>query len=998
MNDDLKVVLESVGQIGRRSRRLILCRAMCLFTMVMLIGLSTLVAFDYGLHRQSGYLIWVPFAGFLCLLSVAIARFILPAEQYRPSELLIALRIEANYPEIGQRLSTVCDLAQQKDLSPIQQQFLSGLAAQVRTELTQVEGSRCFRPRVVLKPLLLMLGLFIVLGTLVAIYPQHAVIATQRVTMPWMQQVWPRDVELRVLDYRKRAAIGADYEIAIRNLKGALPNDLTLEIQWGDRRVSEFVDLEHDGQLAKHQLVNLLESFRFRLSGGDFQDIGWNTVELVAAPGIRESKLVVVPPEYTGLSPYTTDDRVRALLGSQLEFHAILDEPVERARLMWDVQGRHSSFELDVSRSDESFQVALKKMPLEESGMFWLEFEDRDNVISQSREIWQIDVVEDQTPSVQIQKPNRQSLLAATGKVALAVQVSDDVFVQQVELLMGTPSDFAAHNQLAITLDQQALLVTPRLPMDSNRVFLQHQSDDIQLEGVVDISTLPQFSVGGEVELRVVAHDQNGNQTTSAGVVLSVVSDRELRGQLEQQLNDVQSGFRQVQALFKRMQSTLADLRTSESNSISDHTTQIKVELTHIQSLLLGTNSSIVSRLDRLRSVLELSQINASLLDNATGRMEQLATVIQSDYVPDIQAGVFLAQQQRLAKQTDWRNGLLEVDDVIQRVVDDIDSVLGKEAAIASQTEFEVAWKAMIIEQQNLRQTTTGLATDLLIGNQLKVAERLQENGQRQFELSNAVFQLLEKVNSNSDFKIATAVQDEIRTAVTQMREAAVQLRQRNPLKASHLQNVIIERLQNVLVQLGIDPGQHEQTADRQARQLTEQLKNMYRRQIAVMVDTKESASELVINQQRILSEESDRFSSRPFLSALLRISLNDLAMLQKQAADNLLTDIGRGRQVQEQCVGLLEVMIGVAAEQTQDADNDSDDTSDSKKANVDNLALVTLLQTRLHSELTPLLKLDVLSAGQQKQMVELISKQQQILAVIELMQQAEQERGQGNE
>tara|TARA_Y100001968_G_scaffold105225_1_gene95117 strand:- start:1103 stop:2239 length:1137 start_codon:yes stop_codon:yes gene_type:complete len=378
--------------------------------------------------------------------------------------------------------------------------------------------------------------------------------------------------------------------------------------------------------------------------------------------------------------------------------------------------------------------------------------------------------------------------------------------------------------------------------------------------------------------------------------------------------------------------------------------------------------------------------------------MEQLATVIQSDYVPDIQAGVFLAQQQRLAKQTDWRNGLLEVDDVIQRVVDDIDSVLGKEAAIASQTEFEVAWKAMIIEQQNLRQTTTGLATDLLIGNQLKVAERLQENGQRQFELSNAVFQLLEKVNSNSDFKIATAVQDEIRTAVTQMREAAVQLRQRNPLKASHLQNVIIERLQNVLVQLGIDPGQHEQTADRQARQLTEQLKNMYRRQIAVMVDTKESASELVINQQRILSEESDRFSSRPFLSALLRISLNDLAMLQKQAADNLLTDIGRGRQVQEQCVGLLEVMIGVAAEQTQDADNDSDDTSDSKKANVDNLALVTLLQTRLHSELTPLLKLDVLSTGQQKQMVELISKQQQILAVIELMQQAEQERGQGNE
>ena len=119
------------------------------------------------------------------------------------------------------------------------------------------------------------------LGGLIGAHPQQAGIAAQRIVLPWTQKHWPRDVELRVLDYRPRVASGGNYEIEIRNLNGQLPSDLMLELQWDGLQTSEFISLEHDSLLASYRLTNVLQSFRFRLNGGDFQDIGWNQVELV---------------------------------------------------------------------------------------------------------------------------------------------------------------------------------------------------------------------------------------------------------------------------------------------------------------------------------------------------------------------------------------------------------------------------------------------------------------------------------------------------------------------------------------------------------------------------------------------------------------------------------------------------------------------------------------------------------------------------------------------
>ena len=76
----------------------------------------------------------------------------------------------SNFPLLGQRLSTVCDLySHGYSLSEIQGQFLDCLAKEVRHEIRTLELDRCFRPRVILKPVLMVLFVAVSLGGLIGV-------------------------------------------------------------------------------------------------------------------------------------------------------------------------------------------------------------------------------------------------------------------------------------------------------------------------------------------------------------------------------------------------------------------------------------------------------------------------------------------------------------------------------------------------------------------------------------------------------------------------------------------------------------------------------------------------------------------------------------------------------------------------------------------------------------------------------------------------------------
>ena len=991
LTSDLEHVCNVVEQFGKRSRRFVLLRASCLFSLTVALGAATLAGLDYLLQLRSMAFVWTLFLSFGAVLIVSVMRIIRPAEQFKPDAVWVAQKLESNFPLLGQRLSTVCDLYSHRySLSEIQGQFLDCLAREVRHEIRTLELDRCFRPRVILKPVLMVLFVAVSLGGLIGAYPQQAGIAAQRIVLPWTQKHWPRDVELRVLDYRPRVASGGNYEIEIRNLNGQLPSDLMLELQWDGLQTSEFISLEHDSLLASYRLTNVLQSFRFRLNGGDFQDIGWNQVELVPAPVLLDSELTIQPPAYTELESISGAQQSTALSGSTLSLSVVLDGLVSQADLIWDVDGKHQRYPLEIVRQDESFRLELQEMLLESSGAFWVELQDSDGVVSQTKEVWQIDVVEDLAPVVQIDDPDSQVVLTATGTIPLRVKVTDDIRVSTVVWSIDS-SELAARHEIFNSESQEfRYLSSPLRPYDANRVLIQHQPDELVLVCHLDVSTLPEVAVGTDFVIQVSAEDQFGNVSEPQSIAYQIVSDRELRAELQQQLSQVQSQFVHVQKLLQNLEATVQQVSRrdlSANSEIRKLLSRMEVQRVNIHEEFEGAGESIRTSLKRIEQTLDLARVEAPLIHESRVRLTQLADQIRGEHLPVIQTEMFLARQSYASSEETWKATLPTLELEISAVIAAIAKVLGQQTQLQSEAEFEVLLKAVLRQQLELQSLTVELFAEGVSRTDSQPFLAVNVLATEQFALSNDVFHLLDRFSVDLEYSLPAEVGVELRGIVTEMRAVALQLRQNQLASASDGQAQIIERVRHVFSVLGLEAQEDKETQDRQRRGVTERLKWLHRQQLALL-QAKLEDSRLVAEQQRGLASQAIQFATQTVLPPLVQIGLKDLASIQMALADELEKQEQSTVALEKECVELLEALIGVTAQST-DIGADSEEASVAGTSNAQNLALIAFLQQRLHKSLNPLLSKTTLDSEEQQFFSELLGRQQEIIRAVEFLQQS---------
>ena len=80
LTSDLEHVCNVVEQFGKRSRRFVLLRASCLFSLTVALGAATLAGLDYLLQLRSMAFVWTLFLSFGAVLIVSVMRIIRPAE------------------------------------------------------------------------------------------------------------------------------------------------------------------------------------------------------------------------------------------------------------------------------------------------------------------------------------------------------------------------------------------------------------------------------------------------------------------------------------------------------------------------------------------------------------------------------------------------------------------------------------------------------------------------------------------------------------------------------------------------------------------------------------------------------------------------------------------------------------------------------------------------------------------------------------------------------
>ncbi|HCA50585.1 MAG TPA: hypothetical protein DEP12_09280, partial [Planctomycetaceae bacterium] len=158
--------------------------------------------------------------------------------------------------------------------------------------------------------------------------------------------------------------------------------------------------------------------------------------------------------------------------------------------------------------------------------------------------------------------------------------------------------------------------------------------------------------------IQVSAEDQFGNVSEPQSIAYQIVSDRELRAELQQQLSQVQSQFVHVQKLLQNLEATVQQVSRrdlSANSEIRKLLSRMEVQRVNIHEEFEGAGESIRTSLKRIEQTLDLARVEAPLIHESRVRLTQLADQICGEHLPVIQTEMFLARQSYASSEETWK-------------------------------------------------------------------------------------------------------------------------------------------------------------------------------------------------------------------------------------------------------------------------------------------------------------------------------------------------------
>ena len=407
-----------------------------LLALLMLGLLDALVRFSTPMGR------WLLTAAALAATARLVQRYLWPCFRFRPELVATARRIEAHYPHLAEQLSSAVAFLEMPEHDPA----AGSLAMRQAVIATAEKLTAAIDPRDLLDPrparraLAWVLAVGLVCGGLALWQPQAVRIALARLWLPFSDACWPRRHELVLVDPPRRVAAGSEVTLTLVDRKGTLPDKVELWIE--PVRPAAGAAAPPSGQVRRLAggvprlalpLGSVHQSLRYRVRGGDDDTMGWQVLEVVPPPTVRQFRLRVEPPAYTGLPAWETGTSVQALALSQLVLTAELDRPVARGQLrlggaappLW-AESEEGGRRWTVGRSppwlmqDEADTAELELFDVEGTKFVPLRLH--------------LTPIPDQPPSLVWSMPEEESVATLQAQLRVVAQVQDDFGVRQVLL------------------------------------------------------------------------------------------------------------------------------------------------------------------------------------------------------------------------------------------------------------------------------------------------------------------------------------------------------------------------------------------------------------------------------------------------------------------------------------------------------------------------------------------------------------------------------------
>jgi hypothetical protein len=789
--------------------------------------------------------------------------------------------------------------------------------ARAAAQLTEQDLQPLVRRRALRQSACFAASMTIVAGVLVIADPSNALLALSRMIAPGTSPSWPRRHTLVLLDSAfhpidplqpmRPTALGERLTIYIDDPVAGLPEQTTLQIteSTGERQslpIERTVISDGTGRRREIGVASLRSGspqLRVRATGGDDDRMPWHTFEFAPRPSVKQYKLQLTPPEYTGQPPQeivATGGDIAALVGTRVQLEAEFDRPVREAAFQ---QSGLPPSSQQLSTDHRRFTVTFP-IPAAAGGTYSIDLVGSDALPSADAPWFRVEGIADREPTIALTQPAGDLTITPQAVIPVRVEARDDLGLVYVRLVSAEPPGSAGEQvqplPLAVPLLREAQIDTQIAPgmigLEPGRALIvrAEATDAYNLDGQHVVRSVART-------LSVVTPEEKQRELSSrqAGIAELLERSAELQTQALQQTRALQLQWQ-----------TAAQFSATDFDSLR--------RLAHDQAQIAAAlHDSQHGGSSQARQILEEFAWNG-LADAATQdrlvRLESELGRLKEEIAPEVDRAVAEAFRRVSAADQTPTGEVVEALAAVEQTQSTVNDILTELAAQFSEWrrhhDLTRSLAEIVLEQSQItretRETGRRTLTTPLTALPADDRARLARLGQRQERAAESLTRFQERLQRKETIPDATTdsealpepdVQQALKLLadddVVNDMQLAAQLVARNAIaESAEAQQDIAQTLEKLEEAIrGLDSPTPEALIQRVERAL-EEAETLHERQAQLETDTRQSADLLtgvpeiayLREQQQQLSEDAGTWAQR-----LRRQQLREAAGSAAQAA-----------------------------------------------------------------------------------------------------------------
>lgn len=650
----------------------------------------------------------------------------------------------------------------------------------------------------------------------------------------------PAPFRIEISNLPEQVVAGQDYELDIQVVDPReLPSELYIFIKKDSE--NQFIDynLTKEGNTSfTYTLSDLKEDFDFYVGNPEVKTEVYE-IDVLRRPSIRNFKVAINYPAYTGLGTEVLDENVgdfKVVRGSSVTWQLQPNGEVNQAYLVADDS---LAFTMDEAGGYQASKRLMKDME------YFISLNSNENIANVDTVKYRATIMQDRYPSVYVFSPNNDYLIDLDPNMPLELEIADDYgftrmalfyrFVKSGGISQVTPE----YQQYSLGIAKDVLLQPLAYNVDLTALGLQE---------------------GDELEYFIKVWDNDGisGPKASTSAVYKVVYptldakyDEVSKAQesLKSELEEMRQKSEELQESYRKMQEKLLDKKRLSF----DDKKEVQ-ELINQHQQMMKEMEEAQQKFEETKNELEQNQM---ISEQTLEKYEELNKFMEDLENPEIEKLLEELQEKLENFDAEDLKGKMEE---LQMNDEDLQKSLERTLELLKQLEVNQKADEIRNKVDNLK------AKEDVLNEQLENAEtseELEQNAERQEQLKEQLEEIKKDLEQLQDMKNDTSTPDE--EGMQDMQEMAEQAQQdmqeasEQAEQAAEQQQQKGKKNQQQSSQSKQNASQQQQKASEKLQQMSEQLESM-QMEMQMQQDQQnlESLRELLENLLKLSFDQED--------------------------------------------------------------------------------------------------------------------------------------------